>query len=139
MIMLPYTLACVFFGMTVSCMVKYRENVMLMMVFVSIPLLFMTGVSWPQSNIPGFWQGVSWIFPSTFAARAYVRLCSMGASLYDVIDEYRILWIHTIIYFFVATMVYRHQINQSRKNMLERLSEKKEQRMAKQEQNNEKE
>ena len=139
MIMLPYTLACVFFGMAVSCMVKYRENVMLMMVFVSIPLLFMTGVSWPQSNIPGFWQGVSWIFPSTFAARAYVRLCSMGASLYDVIDEYRILWIHTIIYFFVATMVYRHQINQSRKNMLERLSEKKEQRMAKQEQNNEKE
>ena len=27
-IMLPYTLACIFFGMTVSCLVRYRENVM---------------------------------------------------------------------------------------------------------------
>ena len=26
----------------------------------------MTGVSWPLSNIPGFWQGFSWVFPSTF-------------------------------------------------------------------------
>ena len=46
-IMLPYTLACIFFGMTVSCLVRYRENVMLIMVFVSVPLLFLTGVSWP--------------------------------------------------------------------------------------------
>ena len=51
-IMTPYTLACIFFGMVVSCMVKYRENVMLLVVFISLPLLFMTGVSWPQSNIP---------------------------------------------------------------------------------------
>jgi ABC-2 type transport system permease protein len=52
-LMLPYLLACVFFGMTVSCLVRYRENVMLLMVFISLPLLFLTGVSWPQSAIPG--------------------------------------------------------------------------------------
>lgn len=43
-LMIPYLLACVFFGMTVSCLVRYRENVMLLMVFVSLPLLFLTGV-----------------------------------------------------------------------------------------------
>ena len=63
-LMLPYLLACVFFGMTVSCLVRYRENVMLLMVFISLPLLFLTGVSWPQSAIPGVWQGISWLFPS---------------------------------------------------------------------------
>jgi len=125
--MFPYTLACVFFGMSVSCMVKYRENVMLLMVFVSIPLLFMTGVSWPQTNIPSFWQGVSYVFPSTFAARAYVRLCSMGASLGDVLEEYHILWVQTIVYFFVACLVYYYQIERSRKNTLNRLAEKKDQ------------
>ena len=67
--LLPYTMASVFFGMTVSCLVRYRENVMLLMVFVSVPLLFLTGVSWPQSSIPGAWQGVSWLFPSTFGVR----------------------------------------------------------------------
>ena len=109
-LMIPYTLACIFFGMVVSCMVKYRENVMLLMVFVSVPLLFLTGVSWPQSNIPGMWQGVSWLFPSTFGARAFVRLNSMGASLGDVLTELRILWIHVGCYFLITLCVYRFQI-----------------------------
>ncbi len=109
-LMMPYTLACVFFGMVVSCLVKYRENVMLLMVFVSVPLLFMTGVSWPQSNIPGFWQGASWVFPSTFGVRAYVRLNSMGATISDVATEIHILWLHAFLYFWLACVVYGYQI-----------------------------
>ena len=108
--MIPYVLACVFFGMVVSCMVKYRENVMLLVVFISVPLLFMTGVSWPQSNIPGMWQGVSWLFPSTFGCRAFIRLNSMGASLGDVLNELRILWIQVGCYFLITLCVYRFQI-----------------------------
>lgn len=131
-IMVPYVLACVFFGMVVSCIVKYRENVMLLMVFVSVPLLFMTGVSWPQSNIPGMWQGVSWLFPSTFGARAYVRLNSMGASLADVATEYRILWIQTGAYFLIAMVVYRVQIYRARRQAMERLRFLKHNRAAKQ-------
>lgn len=108
--MTPYVIACIFFGMVMSCMVKYRENVMLLMVFISVPLLFMTGVSWPQNNIPGMWQGVSWLFPSTFGARAFVRLNSMGATLNDISTEYRILWIQAIAYFVLAISLYRYQI-----------------------------
>ena len=125
MLMFPYTLACIFFGMTVSSMVKYRENVMLLMVFVSVPLLFMSGVSWPQSSIPGFWQGVSWCFPSTFAIRAYIRLNSMGASLSDVLTEYRILWLHSFIYFCSACVVYHFQIKRARQEVTTRLAKKK--------------
>ncbi len=119
--MLPYTLACIFFGMMVSCTVKYRENVMLLVVFVSVPLLFLTGVSWPQNNIPSYWQGVSWLFPSTFGARAYIRLNSMGADFYDILPEYRILWIQALCYFVLTLAVYRFQIHQSRQYALERL------------------
>jgi ABC-2 type transport system permease protein len=110
MLMLPYTLACIFFGITVSCLVRYRENVMLLMVFVSLPLLFLSGASWPQSAIPGFWQGISWLFPSTFGVRAYIRLNTMGGSIGDVLTEYQILWIQVFAYFLIAYMVYRHQI-----------------------------
>ncbi|MBP3788061.1 MAG: ABC transporter permease [Prevotella sp.] len=129
-IMVPYILACIFFGMTVSCMVKYRENVMLLMVFISIPLLFMTGISWPQSNIPGVWQGVSWLFPSTFGVKAYVRLNSMGASLGDVLMEYRILWLQAALYFGLALIVYRYQIHLAHQDVRERLAEKKAQKKA---------
>lgn len=109
MFMIPYIIACIFFGMLVSCMVKYRENVMLLIVFVSIPLLFMSGVSWPQSNIPGMWQGVSWLFPSTFGIRGYIRMNSMGATLNDVQFEYWILWLQAVVYFILACLVYRFQ------------------------------
>ena len=119
--MLPYTLACIFFGMMVSCTVKYRENVMLLVVFVSVPLLFLTGVSWPQNNIPSYWQGVSWLFPSTFGARAYIRLNSMGADFYDILPEYRILWVQALSYFVLTLIVYRFQIHQARQYALERL------------------
>ena len=120
-IMVPYTLACIFFGIVMSCLVKYRENVMLIMVFVSVPLLFLTGVSWPQNNIPGWLQGISWLFPSTFGARAYVRMNSMGATIHDVMNEYRILWFHTGVYFILALVVYRYQILRARRYAKDRL------------------
>ncbi len=119
--LLPYTMACIFFGMVVSCLVKYRENVMLLVVFISVPLLFLTGVSWPQSNIPGYWQGVSWLFPSTFGARAYIRLNSMGADISDVTHELRILWIQAVCYFVMTLCVYRFQFFHARHSAKERL------------------
>ena len=116
LLMMPYVLACVFFGMTVSCLVRYRENVMLLVVFLSLPLLFLTGISWPQSAMPGVWQGVSWLFPSTFGGRAYVRMNTMGASLNDVLPELRYLWIQAAAYFGMACLVYGHQLRVARRH-----------------------
>ena len=121
-LMAPYLLACVFFGMTVSCLVRYRENVILLMVFVSLPLLFLTGVSWPQSAIPGYLQGVSWLFPSTFGVRGYLRLNSMGGSIGDVSFELRCLWIQAAAYFGAACLVYGHQLRISQRHAQERLA-----------------
>lgn len=121
-IMLPYLLACIFFGMTVSCLIRYRENVMLIVIFCSVPLLFLSGVSWPQSNIPGLWQGVSWLFPSTFGVRAFVRTSMMGATIDDVTTEYAMMWIQTLAYFFIACAVYRYQISLSRRKVLDQLN-----------------
>ena len=120
-LMVPYLLACVFFGLTVSCLVRYRENVILLMVFVSLPLLFLSGVSWPQTSIPGYLQGVSWLFPSTFGIRAYIRLNSMGGTIGDVSFELRCIWIQAAVYFCVACLVYGHQLRTSRLHAQERL------------------
>ena len=122
-VMLPYILACIFFGITVSCMVRYRENVILLVVFMSVPLLFVSGVSWPQSNIPAFWECISWLFPSTFGIRSFVRINSMGADLADVVNEYCALWIQAIVYFFIACGVYKYQITRTRSKAIDRLRE----------------
>ena len=121
--LLPYVIACIFFGMTVSCIIRYRENVILLIVFVTLPLLFLSGISWPQSDIPGFWQGISWLFPSTFGVRGYVRINEMGGTLGDVLPELRFLWLQTAVYFAAACLVYRYQIYLSRQVATERLDE----------------
>ena len=125
-LMVPYILACTFFGMMLSCLVRYRENVMLLVVFSSVPFLFMTGLSWPQSNIPGFWQGVATIIPSTFGVRGFMRISSMGATLQDIQTEYQALWIQVLVYFFATCVVYRYQIISTRRrafNHMQRLKE----------------
>lgn len=121
-LLVPYILACIFFGMALSCMVRYRENVILLVVFTSIPLIFMTGVSWPQNNIPGIWQGVAYLFPSTFGVRGFLRINGMGATLADIETEYQVLWVQVLAYFLLTCLVYRYQIIYSRTRALERIA-----------------
>lgn len=114
-LMVPFILSTIFFGMAMSCLVRYRENVILLVAFTSVPFLFLSGISWPQSNIPGFWQGVSCLFPSTFGIRGFTRINGMGATLADIKPEYQALWLQTLLYFFLTCIVYRYQIISARR------------------------
>ena len=122
-LMIPYLLSVIFFGMTLSCLVRYRENVMLLVVFTSVPLLFLSGISWPQSNMPGFWQSIAWLFPSTFGVRGFVRISTMGATLQDIEVEFQALWTQVFCYFLTACIVYRYQIILSHKRAIARLKQ----------------
>ena len=120
-LMVPYILACIFFGMMLSCLVRYRENVILLVVFTSIPFLFLSGISWPQSNMPGVWRSIATLLPSTFGVRGFVRLNTMGATLSDVRLEYQALWLQTLVYFLATCAVYRFQIISAHKHANERI------------------
>ncbi|MCQ2128502.1 MAG: ABC transporter permease [Bacteroidaceae bacterium] len=120
-IVLPYVLACIFFGMTVSCLIRYRENVILFIVFTSVPLLFLSGILWPASAISGTWKAISYLFPSTFGVNGFVKINSMGATLQEVYPEYVALWIQTAVYFLIACFVYRREIKKSKKITITRL------------------
>lgn len=122
---LPYLAACIFFAMTASIAIRNRETCMLLFVFTSVPLLFLSGISWPGAAMPAFWRYFSYIFPSTFGINGYVRINSMGATLNEVSFEYQALWIQTGIYFITTCLVYRWQILQSRKHVIEAYKKKK--------------
>ena len=121
-LMVPFLLSCIFFGMFLSCLVRYRENIMLLVVFTSVPMLFLVGASWPEHAIPGYWKSISWLIPSTFGVRGYLTISSMGGTLQDIEPEYRALWIQTAVYFFLTCIVYRYQIIRARRNATERMS-----------------
>lgn len=107
---LPYLFACIFFSMTLSCLIKGRETPMLIFVFTSVPLLFISGISWPASAIPQFWQWLGTFFPSTIGIQGFVKLNTMGASLSEVGYEYKMLWLQAGIYFIAACLAYRYEV-----------------------------
>ena len=109
----PYLLASTFMAMFYSGFVYRREDCILLFVFMSIPLLFLTGVSWPGASIPPFWKAVGMVFPSTWGANAYVRISSMGASLGDCHREMLAIWILVGVYFLLACLMYMFEIRKS--------------------------
>ena len=116
---IPYLAACIFFAMTAAVAIRNRETSLLIFVFTSVPLLFISGISWPGAAVPEFWKYVSYLFPSTFGINGYVRLNSMGATLHEVAFEYKALWVQTGFYFSTTFFVYRHQILLSRKHIIQ--------------------
>lgn len=113
---LPYLLSCIFFAMSVSCIITGRETPMLLFVFTSVLLLFISGISWPLSAIPEAWKWVSYLFPSTFGIQGFIKVNSMGASLSVITFEYRALWLQTGAYFVLVCLLYGYQLKRSRKN-----------------------
>lgn len=105
---LPYLLACIFMAITFSAFIYRREDCILMFVFMSLPLLFISGISWPGAAVPQFWKWVSYIFPSTFATNGYVRINTMGASLPEVSREYIALWIQAGFYL-LTSLIFIHR------------------------------
>lgn len=101
-LLLPFLLATIFFSMTISVVIKNRETGMVMFLFFSVILVFLSGISWPYSNFPKFWTYFSYIFPSTFGVRGYIKINSMAATLGQVAPEYWALWLQVIIYYFTA-------------------------------------
>jgi ABC-2 type transport system permease protein len=108
--LVPYLLACIFLAMTLSSLIYRREDCILIFVFLSVPLLFLSGISWPASAMHPGWRVVSWLFPSTFGMNGYVRITTMGCTLYDIRTEWLALWAQTAIYFTTACLMYRRHI-----------------------------
>lgn len=116
---LPYLFACIFLSMTLSGFMTSRESPMLVFVFTSVILLFISGVSWPEASIPPFWKAVGYLFPSTPGIQGFIRINTSGATLSEVAHEYHVLWIQAGVYFTTSCLIYRYQIIRSRKLIIQ--------------------
>lgn len=122
---LPYIMACIFFAMACSVFIHQREACMVIYVFTSVPLLFISGISWPGSSIPSFWKVISYVFPSTFGINGFVRVNTMGAGLADVKVEWLALWIQTFVYFCITYIVYWIKVARVRRRTYEKIRQMK--------------
>lgn len=97
-LMVPYLLACIGMGIAVSTLFRYREQSLLFLLWTSIPILMLSGVSLPREAIPDALFAFGRIFPSSSGIDAFIRIRSMGASFEEVLPQIRTLWMLAIVY-----------------------------------------
>ena len=71
-------------GMLIGMFFRTRERSMQLLVATSLPIMFLSGLTWPASAIPAPLQALSRLLPSTAAIQGFVATNQMGASLYEV-------------------------------------------------------
>ena len=99
-----FTLATSFMGQAAGAWFKHPETPTLIFLGTSLPQLFVTGFSWPREAIPTPVPAAGYIFPSDFAIDGLVRIGQLGASLGEVVHDWRGLWCLTIVYFALAVI-----------------------------------
>ena len=90
--------------------------------FTSVLFLFLSGLSWPREDIPGVWQTIGWLIPSTFGIRGFVRMNSMGATIQDIQVEYNALWMQVVFYLLTTCLVYSYQIRSAYRHATDQIS-----------------
>lgn len=96
--MAVYMAACIGLSIAVSTLFRYRENSLLFLLWTSIPLLMLSGVSYPREGIPDWLFQFGQLFPSSHGVNAFIRIQTMGASLSEVYAEIKALVILAVIY-----------------------------------------
>jgi ABC-2 type transport system permease protein len=99
-----FTLATSFMGQAAGAWFKRPETPTLIFLGTSLPQLFLAGFSWPREAIPESVQAAGYIFPSDFAIDGIVRVGQLGANLWEVVGDWRGLWLLAVIYFLLAVM-----------------------------------
>lgn len=85
-VLFAYSVAAL--GMLIGMYFRTRERSMQLLVASSLPIMFLSGLSWPTSARPVPLQLAGWILPSTAAIQGFIATNQMGASLQQVSGEF---------------------------------------------------
>lgn len=110
-LILPYLLACIFLSIAVSTLFSKRENSILWLLWTSIIILLLSGVSYPGEAIPEWLFNFGKVFPSSHAVDAFIRVQDMGAGIDDIMPQIAALWQQVFIYGGVALIAIHFVLN----------------------------
>ncbi|MFZ2080153.1 MAG: ABC transporter permease [Xanthobacteraceae bacterium] len=99
-----FVLATSFMGQAAGAWFTRPETPTLVFLATSLPQFFLAGFSWPREAIPRPVLAGGYVFPADFAIDGLVRIDQLGASLSEVVHDWRGLWLLAIVYFLLAVM-----------------------------------
>lgn len=104
---LPFLLACIFLALALGSLFTRRETAMQVLLFTSLPSVFLAGFAWPVEAVPSWLRAPSLLIPSTSGIAGFLRLTEMGAELRHVRFEWLVLWALAGAYFLLAWLAER--------------------------------
>lgn len=106
-----YIIASSALGLSLSHLFAKRETSLMLLLWSSVPILLLAGVSYPKEAFPGWLYILGKIFPSSSAVNAYVNIGTAGASLTDVSTDVVILLILAIVYTTIAILAEKRMLS----------------------------
>lgn len=106
MLMVPMLLATAAMGQVLGVFCTQREYSFLIIVATSPVFLFISGLTWPEYAMNGFWRLMGDLLPAKWALNGFVRMNSDGATLYQQYHDWCALWIMAGAYTALAVVVF---------------------------------
>lgn len=103
--MLLYIIASSAMAQMLSHLFTRREAPILTLLWSSVPILLLAGLSYPKEAFPEWLYALGRLFPSSGAVVGFVDLNTMGASLRDIESEIVNIAILAFLYTFVAIIL----------------------------------
>lgn len=107
-LMIPYLFASSFFALILSSFFTDAEMPLFFIVVMSVPLVFLTGISYPLELMPWHWKILHYLIPVAPATMAFVKLDCMGADLIHIRPEMITLWSQCAVYFIIAVITKKY-------------------------------
>ncbi len=98
----PFLLATILLALTLSTFFRSREVSVLVLLFTSMPFLFLAGFMWPPEAMPRWLHLLAYAIPNTTGLEGFMRLSQLEAPLDSLQFEYKTLWLLTAVYFLTA-------------------------------------
>jgi ABC-2 type transport system permease protein len=100
----PFLLATTWLALALRGLFRRRETAVQVLLFTSLPCIFLAGFSWPVEAVPPWLHFVARLIPTSSAIPAFLRVTRMGADLADVSSETTTLWILAALYLPLACL-----------------------------------
>ncbi|WP_236199404.1 ABC transporter permease [Pseudomonas pseudonitroreducens] len=108
-LVLPFLLAVIAMSEFIAELLPSEEAVYLTMTFITLPLFYMAGFTWPPQAMPQWVQWLADAIPSTWAIRAVVEMNQMNLPLSAVADRILILFAMAAAYGLLGTLIYQYR------------------------------
>jgi ABC-2 type transport system permease protein len=95
-------------GQALNLFMRERESAFILIVFLSVLFLFLSGLTWPRYAVNDLWTAVGNCIPSTWGVEGFIRINSNGGTIGENATQFTMLWVLAGVYFIAAYFVVRH-------------------------------